>query len=136
MEFYSAYNTPPDDGIYNEEPTLTQQHFQDECDINLIMARATQSGELPPGRPTFYGDFTDVQDYQSALHKIQKANTEFMALPAHIRDTFHNDPAEFLAFTMDPNNKDQAISLGLIDAPPPTSNPVLTAAVPAGQPKP
>ena len=115
---YSCYDLPVDSGIDFPEPTLTQQHFQDECDLNLIMARATQTGELPPGRPTFYGDFTDIGDYQYTLEKIQRAQTEFMAMPAEIRDYFHNDPALLLDFVQDPSNLEQGRKLGIFDPEP------------------
>lgn len=120
MDFYihSAYDPPEDPGISNDDPTLTQQHFQDECDINLIMARAMQTGELPEAKPSFYGDFSDITDYQTSLNKIQRANEEFMALPASIRDRFNNDPANMILFMENSDNRPLAIEMGLIESPP------------------
>jgi len=112
---YSAYDLPEDPGITCEDPSLTQQHFQDECDLNLIMARAADTGELPPGRPTFYGDFSDVSDYQSMLGKIQKAQSEFQNLPANIRDFFRNDPSLMLDFIHNPDNLEQCRTLGIFE---------------------
>jgi phage internal scaffolding protein len=46
------------------------------------------------------------------------AQYQFDQLPALIRDRFHNDPQEMLAFLNDPNNYDEAIKLGLVNPPP------------------
>jgi len=110
---HSLYDKPDDPGISFDEPSLTQQHFQDECDLNQIMERALATGEMPPSRPTFYGDFTDIGDYQSTLEEIQRAQNEFMAMPAEIRDYFHNDPALMLDFIQNPANLETGRKLGL-----------------------
>ena len=41
MKFYTRYEVPPEVGLEFEKPSLTQQHFKDECDIT------TYSGSLP-----------------------------------------------------------------------------------------
>ncbi len=44
-KFHTRYNPPPSPGIVFEEPTMTQQHFRDECDINKIVERAIRTGD-------------------------------------------------------------------------------------------
>jgi len=104
----------PDDG-------LTQQNFQEETDINNIMAKFAKTGLVDHVNRVAgsYGDFTTVQDYQLHLDQVMAAQTAFMELPATIRRRFDNDPAHLLAFIQDPKNRDEAVSLGLINAPPP-----------------
>lgn len=99
-----------------EEPTLTQQQFKDETDINNILRQFNVTGLLPesPLSPR-YGDFTGIVDYQSALNAVIAAEDGFMTLPADIRASFGNDPEQLINFLDDPANKDQAIKLGLID---------------------
>jgi len=99
-----------------EEPTLAQQHFKDECDINHILRQFNVTGLLPenPLSPR-YGDFTNIGDYHSALNAVIAAEDEFMALPAHIRARFDNDPANLIDFLDNESNKDEAITLGLLD---------------------
>jgi len=116
-KIFSAYELPPDPGLCCEDLSLTQQHFQDECDINLIMERALSTGEEPPVRPTFYGDFSDIYSFQEIHDKIQHAMDEFSSLPAKIRDRFYNNPANLIQFMSNPDNRLEAISLGIIDAP-------------------
>lgn len=111
---------PRGDIDFGDEPSLTIQSAKDECDINLILDKASK-GIMPAfnsSTPTF-ADVSNVADYQSALHLIQDAQDRFDSLPAAIRDRFANDPAQLLEFVGDPGNKAEAIKLGLIDAPTP-----------------
>lgn len=114
---YNAFFTPPDPGLSCEDPTLTQQHFKDECDLNLIMERALSTGEMPIERPTFYGDFTDIGDYQALNEKMLSAQRQFNDLPAAIRDRFYNNPANLIDFMSHESNLQEAVALGLIEAP-------------------
>lgn len=100
-------------------PSLTQQSFKDECDINIIMERFGR-GVTPPEnfKTPQYGDFTGITDYQSALNAVMEADDEFMSLPANIREQFRNDPQQLLEFVADENNREKAIELGLIKKPP------------------
>lgn len=93
----------------------TEQHHKNECDINKIMARSLKSGMLPTrGEAGFYGDFTDVEDYQTAVNRVIEAENAFMSLPSSIRKRFGNNPAELLDFMSDENNLDEAVKLGII----------------------
>lgn len=98
------------------KPTMAQQSFKDECDINRIMARYKKTGVIDHVRATqgAYGDFTSVEDYHTSLNNLQAAQSAFMALPAHIRARFDNDPAQLLGFLDDDKNFNEAVSLGLI----------------------
>jgi len=66
-----------------------------------------------------YGDFTSVQDYQLSLNQVMAAQESFEALPSHIRARFQNNPGALLAFLEDPTNQEEAVKLGLVNAPPP-----------------
>jgi phage internal scaffolding protein len=113
---YDTIAASDESGLACEEPTLAQQQFKDECDINNILRQFNVTGLLPenPLSPR-YGDFTGIMDYQSALNAVIAAEEGFMALPAEIRASFDNDPEQLINFLNDPANKDQAIKLGLID---------------------
>ena len=96
------------------EPTLAQQHFKDECDINYILKTFGVEGlAVNPLQPR-YGDFTDVVDYHSALNAVIAAEDEFMALPANIRTRFDNDPAKLIDFLENDANRTEAENLGLV----------------------
>lgn len=103
-------------GLACEEPSLAQQHFKDECDINNILRQFNITGLLPesPLSPR-YGDFTGIGDYHTALNRVIAAQEEFEALPAQIRARFENDPAKLIEFLEDDNNRPEAESLGLVE---------------------
>jgi phage internal scaffolding protein len=103
-------------GVACEEPSLAQQHFKDECDINNILRQFNVTGLLPeaPLSPR-YGDFTGIVDYHSALNAVIAAEDEFMALPADLRARFQNDPEQLINFLDDSSNFDEAVKLGLVD---------------------
>ncbi|WNK13875.1 MAG: internal scaffolding protein [Microvirus sp.] len=99
-----------------EEPSLAQQHFKDECDINNILRQFNITGLLPesPLSPR-YGDFTGISDYHTAMNRVFAAQDEFDGLPANIRARFNNDPAELIEFLENSDNRPEAEALGLVD---------------------
>lgn len=102
-------------------PTLAQQQFRDETDINNLVDRFLRTGEIPPvdGRAV-YGNFLDVPDsYQDCLEAVCRAQEAFDELPAKVRQRFDNDPAQLLSFLQDPKNLDEAVQLGLMEKPQP-----------------
>lgn len=122
----TMFNYDPDQASFltawrSDQPSMTQQQFKDECDINTIVRQFGLTGKLPAAiyAPT-YGDFTGVEDFQSSLHAIQRATDAFMQLPALARERFGNDPQAFVAFCSDPRNADEMKALNLSrTAPPP-----------------
>jgi len=113
---YDTNAASDESGLACEEPTLAQQHFKDECDINNILRQFNITGLLPeaPLSPR-YGDFTGIMDYHTALNAVIAAEDGFMALPADLRARFANDPENLINFLNDESNKDEAIKLGLVD---------------------
>lgn len=99
----------------DDEPSMTNQQFVRECDINFIVKQNAETGfishvnHLTPQ----WGDFGNSTDYQSALNYLQEANDSFMALPAEVRARFQNDPAQLLDFVTNIDNMDEAVKLGL-----------------------
>lgn len=80
-----------------DEPSITQQQFRDEVDVNTIVKRFGMGQVPPPSAAGVYGDFTGITDYASAVEKIEAARAGFMALPPEVRERFGNDPARFLS---------------------------------------
>lgn len=131
---YDTASASSESGLVCDDPSLAQQNFKDECDINVIVRRFGVTGQLPSNvRMPSYGDFTGVTDYQSALNSVLAARDSFMSLPAEVRSRFSNDPALFVDFCSDPANRDEALKLGLIDAP---AKPVVPAVATAESPAP
>lgn len=100
-------------------PSMTSQAAADEVDLNKIMARVLKgqtvmTSQLEP----FYGDVSEFGGLQEAIIKVQEADDLFMQFPAEMRERFSNDPVNFVEFLENPDNRDEAIKLGLIKTPP------------------
>lgn len=115
-----------------------QQHFLKESDINNIINKYRKTGVLgsPVRRPTYFGDFTDLGDFQTVHNKLIEANTAFMTLPAKVRDKFKGNVNELLTFINNPDNANEARELGLLAPLPPKEtvidNKAAGSSVPAG----
>ena len=83
----------------------TKQAFRDECDINLIMARAAKGGTISHLEQFegVYADFSDF-DFHEHTNKLTKGREVFDALPAEVRREFGQSPAKFFAYVNDPAN--------------------------------
>lgn len=97
--------------------SMTQQAKANETNINKIMSRYNATGQMPVAlhnsQPRF-GDFSNVTDYQTAHNSIAQTNEAFQKLPAKIRNRFQNNPSSLLDFLQNPENNEEAISLGLM----------------------
>lgn len=115
MEFQHAYSVPfRGSDLECLDPSLAQQHFKDETDINVLLERFKVTGQMPQGvRLPTYGDFTGVTDFRSAQEAVLNARNAFMDLPASLRARFENDPQKLMDFLADPANSDEAVKLGL-----------------------
>ncbi|WNK14391.1 MAG: internal scaffolding protein [Microvirus sp.] len=103
------------DTAYVEDmPSLAIQSQRDEADINNIVRMFGVTGKIPESvRVPTYGDFSMVEDYQTAIHAIREAEASFMQMPADTRARFENDPQQFLEFCENPNNLEEMRKLGL-----------------------
>lgn len=120
MEIRSRYNPGTRDGWQSTVPSMTQQQFRDEADINYIISMYDSTGVMPsyhgdgqPAQPMF-GDFAELPDNaQDVYNQMLAAKADFDNLPLDVRKRFDYDPAAFLAFADDPNNADELVAMGL-----------------------
>jgi hypothetical protein len=104
---------------FSNEIPLTQQHFKDECDINTIVNRYRDTGEvthLAKARGEYA--YASSQSFSEAAFIVAEAKSEFEGLPSRIRAHFNNDAAEFLDAAQNPDRDSEMISLGLLEKPP------------------
>jgi phage internal scaffolding protein len=104
--------------IFNTEPSLTKQSFKDACDINNILKKYVRNGVNPfvITQSAQFGDYTDLPTYQESLNLVTDAQESFDSLPASLRKRFDNDPGLLMDFLSHPENRAEAINLGLIEA--------------------
>lgn len=109
----------------SEEPSLTQQQFKKDCDVNNIIAKYKKTGSVTHIRNRVegvYADLTNIPSYDEALQQIIHANNTFNELPALVRARFANDPQQLINFLQDPENVEESIKLGLRERPEPKPN--------------
>lgn len=103
-----------------DDPSLTQQQFKNETDVNYILKhfqeapRLTAPGSSAPRAP-MWGAFDELPDLKEAHALLQQAGDDFMTLPSDVRSRFGNNPLELLAFVSDAKNREEAVKLGLIE---------------------
>lgn len=121
VQSYFCHDPVP--GITFTDPSMAKQAFKEEADINNIVNQYHKTGVLPQGTraPTF-GDFSSGDDFAECMERLQEAQADFDALPSSVRTEFNNDPGELLLFLEDPENRAEAIELGLV-APDPVAAP-------------
>lgn len=118
MKLYHAYDQPPKVRMSDWGESRTRQSEAAALDINNIMKKYEKTGVLPViGREGFFADVSQMPDYRGALESVRLADEVFMELPAGVRSKFQNDAAEFLDFCSNPDNRDEMVEMGLLEAP-------------------
>ena len=111
---YDVDQVSNETGLRCDDPSLTQQQFKEEADINTIVDRFLKSGVLPTAvNMPQYVDYEGVFDFQSAMNVVRQADENFMRLDAKVRARFNNSPQAFLEFFANPENAEEAVRLGL-----------------------
>lgn len=97
--------------------TLTRSSFRDECNINSIMAKAVKGLNVPiNSKSPLFGDVSNMGTYHEMNLRLQEIQNEFLhTVPAEVRLKFGNDSGRFADWLQKPENKDEAIRLGLIE---------------------
>lgn len=99
------------------ENNMTKQNHKDECNVNRIVNKFHQTGQLSHlnTRQAIYQEITPG-DFKTAMDTVTEANSLFQELPSNIRKRFDHMPEKFLAFCQDPANSAELIELGLANA--------------------
>lgn len=94
----------------------TKQEFKEESDINNVIKKFKQTGMVThvSAMKAQYGDFSDITSYKEAVDLVHESNDSFQALSSSIRKRFENDPEKLMEFIMNPENKEEAEKLGLL----------------------
>ncbi len=85
--------------VHFQNPSLTKQYFKDECDINNIVNKFQETGNIPlqNNMDPQYGDAPDL-DLKTALDLVHNLNAEFNDLNLDIQEKFGHDPKKYAQF--------------------------------------
>nr|UXQ88081.1 MAG: internal scaffolding protein [Microvirus sp.] len=100
---------------FKKHPTMTQQHFAEEVNINSIVAKFSATGEFPMAQKQAEYGVSTGQTFTEAMHLVSQATNEFMTLPANIRAYFNHDPASFLDAASDETQRPLFEEMGLLE---------------------
>lgn len=78
----------------------TKQYFREECNINHIVAKFSQTGQLPSNVNRLepqYGDAPTI-DLKQSLDQVKKLHAEFFEMPYEMRKKFKNKPENYAQF--------------------------------------
>lgn len=106
---YDALSTP---GVTFTQASLTQQHFKDDCDVNVILERFMRTGEMPStyAIPSFQ-DVSDYADFRELQDAMSDAREYFDSLPARVRARYNNDLTHFYESLNTRQGYDEFLSL-------------------------
>ena len=84
------------------EPKQTKQYFKDECDINNIVGKFVETGQLPTNIKSDpqYGESPTI-DLKTALDLVKNLHTEFNDLPEDVQEIFGKKPEHYAQFLSD-----------------------------------
>jgi len=112
--------TQPED----EEIRVEQSHKQ-EADINNIVRKhGLDLIAKTAAMQTFRYDENPSNDFQEVMQAVITAEQSFNSIPSDIRKKFDNNPAKFMDFIYNPENKQAMIDMGLSPEPEPKPAPV------------
>lgn len=133
-EIYSIFALPRYPGITFEGVSRTQQHFKDDCDVNIIIDRFMKTGVAPQIAEGFhYSDVSEVGDFRQQMEAVRHGQETFESLPSQVREQFKNDAAAFFEFVSDPDNLSALQDMGL--APKSSAEPVQPETLQSSEPE-
>jgi len=108
----------------NNERSRTKQEGRRDADVNTIVNTYKRTGiwaNVNPRQPT-WGDVSQKLELEVALELVNKANAEFMTLPAHVRALAQNSPTRLLEMLADPAQVEVLKAAGLPMKPTPAGS--------------
>jgi len=122
MSFYARGISPlvpvdNDPGTIFTEPTITQQHFKSEVNINNIIAKFNRTGILGDGEKAVprYADVSLFGDFSQCQARIQEGKNAFQELPLEVRKLAGNDPARLWDVLQNPENREILVNAGVLE---------------------
>lgn len=106
--------------IEEGEPILVEQSHREAVDINNIIKKHAGNLELIAKNAElieFNMDDIPTNDFMEMQNIMIKAKQAFESVPSDIRKQFDHNPAQYMDFIRNPENKEKLIEMGLANAP-------------------
>lgn len=121
MQIRSRYALgDPVKGLEFTQPSLTQQQFKDECEIESLLKAHNLSQVMGivnnHGQQPLYGDVSDIPDFHDAQNHVARATEYFEGLPSDVRSRFNNSLSEFLTTLNNPDAREALTEMGVLKA--------------------
>lgn len=121
MQIRSRYNLgDPVKGLEFHEPSLTQQQFKDECEIESLLKAHNLSQVMGilnnHNQQPLYGDVSEIPDFHASQNHVARATEYFEGLPSDVRSRFNNSLSEFLTTLNDPDSREALTEMGVLKA--------------------
>ena len=122
MKFRSRYDLgAPERGLEFTQPSLTQQQFKEDCDIEELLKRHNLGNVMGLFQQNvsepMYADVSDVPDFHESQNHVARATEYFAALPSAVRTRFNNSLPEFLSALNNPESAKELQDLGILAKP-------------------
>lgn len=97
--------------------SMCQESDAKQADIHNIMRQFERTGVLNHSaqHEGTYGDFMNLPEFTDAQIQIAEAASMFETVPATIRAKHNNNPAQFVDWMMNPDNREAMIEQGFTD---------------------
>lgn len=121
MQIRSRYSLgDPVKGLEFHEPSLTQQQFKDECEIESLLKAHNLSQVMGiinnHNQQPLYGDVSEIPDFHASQNHVARATEYFEALPSDVRSRFNNSLSEFLTTLNNPGAREALTEMGVLKA--------------------
>ena len=121
MQIRSRYALgDPVKGLEFTQPSLTQQQFKDECEIESLLKAHNLSQVMGivnnHGQQPLYGDVSDIPDFHDAQNHVARATEYFEGLSSDVRSRFNNSLSEFLTTLNNPDAREALTEMGVLKA--------------------
>lgn len=119
MLIRSRYNLgDPVKGLEFHEPSLTQQQFKDECEIESLLKAHNLSQVMGiinnHDQQPLYGDVSEIPDFHVSQNHLARATEYFEGLPSDVRSRFNNSLSEFLTMLNNPSAREALTEMGVL----------------------
>ena len=114
-KFRKPYRAIERNSLVPQGESRTKQAFADQCEINNIINKFQATGAITHANKhqLHYGE-TDGTTFHEAMNIVCEAQEAFSELPSSLRNRFGNDPAAYLDFVSNEENKPEMARLGLL----------------------